>query len=64
MLLVWNCLQNLQKIKAIHVLTTVGFDENVAECLLDKYPDELSVGEKHRVALAQVLIKEPKIILF
>ncbi len=51
------------KIKAIHVLTTVGFDENVAECLLDKYPDELSVGEKHRVALAQVLIKEPKIII-
>lgn len=51
------------KIKAIHVLTTVGFDENIAEGLLNKYPDELSVGEKHRVALAQVLIKEPKIII-
>ncbi len=33
------------KIKAIHVLTTVGFDENIAEGLLNKYPDELSVGE-------------------
>lgn len=51
------------KIKAIHVLTAVGFSEEVAQGLLDKYPDELSVGEKHRVALAQVLIKEPKIII-
>ena len=51
------------KIKAIHVLTAVGFTEKVAEGLLNKYPDELSVGEKHRVALAQVLIKEPKIII-
>lgn len=51
------------KIKAIHVLTAVGFDEKKAETLLDKYPDQLSGGEKHRVALAQVLIKEPKIII-
>lgn len=51
------------KIKAIHVLTAVGFSQEVATGLLEKYPDELSVGEKHRVALAQVLIKEPKIII-
>lgn len=51
------------KIKAIHVLTAVGFSEKAAADLLNKYPDELSVGEKHRVALAQVLIKEPKIII-
>ena len=51
------------KIKAIDSLTTVGFDENEAVVILDKYPDQLSVGEKHRVALAQVLIKEPKIIV-
>ncbi|MDO5848185.1 MAG: methyl coenzyme M reductase system, component A2 [Methanobrevibacter sp.] len=51
------------KIKAIHVLTAVGFTNDAAAALLDKYPDELSVGEKHRVALAQVLIKEPKIII-
>ena len=51
------------KIKAIHALTTVGFSDVTAEGILDKYPDQLSVGEKHRVALAQVLIKEPKLIV-
>ena len=51
------------KIKAIHALTTVGFDEKESTVILDKYPDQLSVGEKHRIALAQVLIKEPKIIV-
>ena len=51
------------KIKAIHALTTVGFDEKESAMILDKYPDQLSVGEKHRIALAQVLIKEPKIIV-
>jgi methyl coenzyme M reductase system subunit A2 len=51
------------KIKAIHALTTVGFDEHESALILDKYPDQLSVGEKHRVALAQVLIKEPQIIV-
>jgi methyl coenzyme M reductase system subunit A2 len=51
------------KIKATHVLTACGFDEGNAETILGKYPDELSVGERHRVALAQVLIKEPNIII-
>ena len=51
------------KIKAIHALTTVGFADDVAVNILDKYPDQLSVGEKHRVALAQVLIKEPNLIV-
>ena len=51
------------KIKAIHALTTVGFGENEAALILEKYPDQLSVGEKHRIALAQVLIKEPKLIV-
>ena len=51
------------KIKAIHALTTVGFTEDNASMILDKYPDQLSVGEKHRVALAQVLIKEPTLIV-
>ena len=51
------------KIKAVHALTTVGFDEHESALILDKYPDQLSVGEKHRVAFAQVLIKEPKIIV-
>lgn len=51
------------KIKAVHALTTVGFSDDLANNILDKYPDQLSVGEKHRVALAQVLIKEPNIIV-
>ena len=51
------------KIKAVHALTTVGFTDSDADSILEKYPDQLSVGEKHRVALAQVLIKEPKLIV-
>ena len=51
------------KIQAIHALVTVGFDEKEATLILEKYPDQLSVGEKHRIALAQVLIKEPKLIV-
>ena len=51
------------KMKALYVLHAVGFDEEYAESLLTKYPDELSGGERHRVALAQVLIKEPNIII-
>lgn len=51
------------RMKAIYVLKAVGFDEEVAESLLSKDPEELSGGERHRVALAQVLIKEPKIVI-
>jgi methyl coenzyme M reductase system, component A2 len=51
------------KMKAIYVLKAVGFDEQYANDLLIKYPDELSGGERHRVALAQVLIKEPNIVI-
>jgi methyl coenzyme M reductase system subunit A2 len=49
--------------KAIHTLTSVGFTDEEAEKILEKYPKELSVGERHRVALAQVLIREPHVIL-
>ncbi|MBP2142878.1 methyl coenzyme M reductase system subunit A2 [Methanococcus voltae] len=51
------------KMKAEHTLVSVGFTEAEAESMLDKYPKELSVGEKHRVALAQVLIREPHLVL-
>jgi methyl coenzyme M reductase system subunit A2 len=51
------------RMKALYVLNAVGFDENYAESILYKYHDELSGGERHRVALAQVLIKEPKIVI-
>ncbi len=51
------------KMKALYVLNAVGFDEAYAEKIINKYPDELSGGERHRVALAQVLIKEPNIVI-
>ncbi|MDI9643951.1 MAG: methyl coenzyme M reductase system, component A2 [Candidatus Verstraetearchaeota archaeon] len=51
------------RFKAHSVLTAAGFDEASIERTLTKYPDELSEGERHRVALAQVLIKEPIIVL-
>lgn len=51
------------RFKAQSVLTAAGFDEATIERTLSKYPDELSEGERHRVALAQVLIKEPIIVL-
>lgn len=51
------------KMKSLHVLTAVGFKEEEAAKLLTKYPDQMSGGERHRVAIAQVLIKEPTIVI-
>ncbi len=50
--------------KAIQTLMTAGFTEKKANEILTKMPDELSEGERHRVAMAQVLIKEPRILVF
>ena len=41
----------------------VGFEKEHIEKLLYTYPDSLSVGECQRIAFAQVLIKEPRIII-
>lgn len=49
--------------KAMITLRMAGFTEKKANDILNRYPSSLSEGEKHRVALAQVLIKEPRIIL-
>ncbi len=51
------------KMKTLHVLEAVGFKEEEADVLLEKYPDQMSGGERHRVAIAQVLIKEPNIVI-
>lgn len=51
------------KIKAASVLNAVGFEEETIDNILTKFPEQLSVGERHRVALAQVLIREPNIII-
>ncbi len=53
----------LAKVKAIQVLLSVGFKKADMETLLYAYPDTLSVGECQRIAFAQVLIKEPRIII-
>jgi methyl coenzyme M reductase system subunit A2 len=53
----------LAKMKAIQVLLSVGFPRKDVESILYSYPDSLSVGECQRIAFAQVLIKEPKIII-
>ncbi|RLF08953.1 MAG: methyl coenzyme M reductase system, component A2 [Thermoprotei archaeon] len=53
----------LARMKAIYTLKSVGLDPEAVLQILDKYPDELSEGERHRVALAQVLIKEPRIVV-
>jgi methyl coenzyme M reductase system subunit A2 len=44
-------------------LTMAGFAPQVIESLLYKYPGQLSEGERHRVALAQVLIREPRLVV-
>lgn len=49
--------------KALFTLTSVGFSEQRAQEVLESMPEELSEGEQHRVALAQVLIKEPRIVI-
>ena len=49
--------------KALMTLKAAGFEENKAKAILPKMADEMSEGERHRIALAQVLIKEPNIII-
>ncbi len=53
----------LAKIKAIQVLASVGFTTREIERILYAMPDNLSVGEKQRVALARVLIEEPRLVI-
>jgi len=49
--------------KAIVTLRMAGFSEEKSREILDRYPGQLSEGERHRVALAQVLIHEPRIVI-
>lgn len=50
--------------KVVHTLMTSGFTEKKAKEILTKMPEELSEGERHGIAMAQVLIKEPRILVF
>jgi methyl coenzyme M reductase system subunit A2 len=58
-----NLPAELAKMKVIQVLLGVGFTRQEVERILYAYPDNLSVGEKQRVALAQVLIREPRLVI-
>ncbi len=58
-----NMPAELAKMKAIQVLMSVGFEKKEVNHILNSYPDSLSVGECQRIAFAQVLIKEPRIVL-
>jgi methyl coenzyme M reductase system subunit A2 len=49
--------------KALITLRMAGFTEEKSREILDRMPAQLSEGERHRVALAQVLIREPRIVI-
>jgi len=49
--------------KAIATLLMAGFTEERGREILNRFPGELSDGERHRVALAQVLIREPRLVV-
>lgn len=49
--------------KAVQTLKIAGFTEQGAKSILEKQTFELSEGERHRVAMAQVLMKEPNIVI-
>ncbi|TAJ45737.1 methyl coenzyme M reductase system, component A2 [Methanofollis fontis] len=49
--------------KAVITLKMAGFTDEKSREILDRKPGELSEGERHRVALAQVLIREPRIVI-
>ena len=49
--------------KAVLTLHMAGFTNEKAKEILNRLPSTLSEGERHRVALAQVLIREPHIVV-
>jgi len=49
--------------KAHITLSMAGFPPGKSAAILSQYPDQLSEGERHRVALAQVLIREPSLVI-
>ncbi|MFQ6062503.1 MAG: methyl coenzyme M reductase system, component A2, partial [Methanosarcinales archaeon] len=56
--------EELAELKAIRTLEASGFSPKDAKEILNKTTYELSEGERHRATMAQVLIKEPRIVIF
>jgi methyl coenzyme M reductase system subunit A2 len=52
---------DLAKMKVHYTLQGVGFSDDEIEELMPKTHQELSVGEKQRILIAQLLMKEPEI---
>jgi len=49
--------------KALVTLKMAGFTDEKSKDILERMPAQLSEGERHRVALAQVLIREPRFVI-
>ncbi|MFX0138776.1 MAG: methyl coenzyme M reductase system, component A2 [Candidatus Hodarchaeota archaeon] len=49
--------------KAYDALRAVNFTNEEIDNILYQFPDNVSEGERHRVAIARILIQEPKIVL-
>jgi methyl coenzyme M reductase system subunit A2 len=49
--------------KAVITLRMAGFTEEKSHEIMERLPGQLSEGERHRVALAQVLIREPRLVI-
>jgi methyl coenzyme M reductase system subunit A2 len=55
--------EELAKMKVLFILQGIGFSEEEAMEILTKDHTQLSVGERQRIVLAQVLMKEPAIAI-
>jgi methyl coenzyme M reductase system subunit A2 len=53
----------IARAKAIIALKAVGFSEEETKDILPRSPDEVSEGEKHRVALGRALMTEPHVLI-
>ncbi len=51
------------RMKAVHTLKRIGFGGERLDQLLALRPDDLSEGERHRVALAWALMRDPRILI-
>ncbi len=55
--------EELAKMKVKFILEGIGFSDEESEEILSKDHTQLSVGERQRIVLAQILMKEPAIAI-